>query len=409
MPMPRRRSPFLSLAAPFVLAGAVLVGGPGAPLPLEAQEEARAELTGRVVREGEPVTPAMVVLHHVTPASAGEIDSVRVDAGGGFTFDLPSVPDPGGRSEVYFASVRHQGIMYFGRAIHQAVDLDSAYVIEVSDTTTAGPGGAALPISMRHVILEEIEDGWQVTELFQVLNEGNRTIVAPEDGATWIYPLPDGATRIETGGDDVPDGEAVVSQGRYRVTAAIPPGERQFLVRYRMPSVEFTLPAPGRTQQMELLVREPAPPLSIEGLVAAEAVEMEPGTSFRRYVATGLAGADIVIGPGDDGRPAFSVRWLAVVLGLLLAVAGIWAVMRPRGTLATAAATPGAARGGGGAPGGPTGGAPSPRTPEELRRALLVEVARIDETLEGGEASEREIRTLRQRRADLVERLQALA
>ena len=58
----------------------------------------------------------VVVLHHVSDGEQGEVDSVRVGEEGSFSFTLPRAPDPG-RSDIYFASVRHDGVLYFGPAI----------------------------------------------------------------------------------------------------------------------------------------------------------------------------------------------------------------------------------------------------------------------------------------------------
>ncbi|HZD03804.1 MAG TPA: hypothetical protein VE173_02770, partial [Longimicrobiales bacterium] len=116
-----------------------------------------------MVQDSAGVRGATVVLHRVTVDTAGEIDSVRVDSNGRFRFRLPSVPDPGGRGEIYFASVRHQGILYFGAAIHRAVQLDSLYTIEVYDTAVVPAGGADLPLEVRYVVAEPSENGWQIT------------------------------------------------------------------------------------------------------------------------------------------------------------------------------------------------------------------------------------------------------
>ena len=134
---------------------------------------------------------ATVVLHHVAESEQGEIDSTRAAPDGSFSFDLPTVPDPG-RDEVYFASVRHSGILYFGSPVNMAVQLDSLYEIRVYDTVTTPATGVQLPVEVRNIFLEANGDRWQVTDLFQLRNDGERTLVAPENGYVWRYPLPEG-------------------------------------------------------------------------------------------------------------------------------------------------------------------------------------------------------------------------
>ncbi|HSM04810.1 MAG TPA: hypothetical protein VK858_09300, partial [Longimicrobiales bacterium] len=167
---------------------AVLVASGG-----DAQVPAEPRLEGVVERgTAGPVAEATVLLHRIDPTAAGEIDAVRTDGSGRFAFELPTVPDPGGRDEIYFASVRHQGVVYFGGAVSQAVQLDSVYRIQVFDTAVAPPEGAPVPRGVRYLLAEPVEGGWQVTDLMQIDVTGERTWVNAEGGVTWRYPMPEG-------------------------------------------------------------------------------------------------------------------------------------------------------------------------------------------------------------------------
>jgi len=316
---------------------------------------------------------------------------VRVGQGGSFAFDLPSVPDPGGRGEVYFASVEYLGILYFGRAIHQAVQLDSPYVITVHDTAVAPATGARLPLEVRYLILEPLDEGWQVTDLLQVRNDGDLTLVAAEGGAVLTYPLPSNARDFQMGAGDVDPDAVTFAGGRLRVTAPIPPGQRQYVVRYVLDEPRLELSLPGRTHAVELLVPEPAPPLEVEGLGAMQPVEMEAGVTYRRYAATELADATVRVVPGEGAR-AFSLGWIAVLLALVLAGGALWALRARPGD-------------------GPlvAGGAAAPALQgSETRARLLLEIASLDERLDAEALDLSERGRLEQRRVELLERLGAL-
>ena len=86
----------------------LVLAASAALIPLTAAGQVLADpvLRGRTLLGDSVLTAATVVLHRVSTESQGEVDSVTVGRDGAFTFRLPSVPDPG-RSEVYFASVRH--------------------------------------------------------------------------------------------------------------------------------------------------------------------------------------------------------------------------------------------------------------------------------------------------------------
>lgn len=383
----------------------LIVVGPSGP-PLGAQELADARLRGHVVRADEPLAQGTVVLHRVSPGAAGEVDSTRLASDGRFELALPTVPDPG-RSEVYFASIRHQGILYFGAPITRAAQLDSAYTIEVYDTLGAPDGGATLPVSHRTIFLEEAEEGWRVTDLFEVENEGERTLVGTGGGVVWSHPLPEGARDFEVGEGELPPDAIAITGGVLRVGAPIPPGRRIVVVRYTAPSLELSFPLPGITERMELLVREPAPALEISALSAAGPVEAEAGNTYRVYEGNGLEDAVVTVRPGED-EGGVPIAWVAVVVGLLLGVAGVVALKLPGrdGGEAEAAVSsrPEVGR--------PVEGGDLPGR----RERLLLEIARLDEAFEAREsgesldAAERQQAEAgyRKRRRELVARVRAL-
>jgi hypothetical protein len=340
-----------------------------APAPLAAQQPAVAELNGRVLANGQPSSAALVVFHRVGPEGSGPIDSLRAGADGSFRYRLPRVPDPASQ-EVYFASVVRDGVNYFGPLISTAAELDSTYVITSFDTATAPPAGVPVRLAMRALLLEEVPSvGWTATDLLHIVQEGDRTLVAAPGGATFVYPLPEGATDLEIGGNQMSPDAATLAGGSLRITSALPPGEREVVVRYRLPDPFVTVRYPGTTAEAELLVKEPAPPLEVEGLAAVPPVEMEPGTSYRRYAGANLQDLSVVIREGE-GDPLIPTRWLAVALALLLAGAALYAVLRPHPAVA----------------GAPAAAAPVPLgiTPFERRQRLLLEVARLDEARDSG-------------------------
>ncbi|NNK62686.1 MAG: hypothetical protein HKO98_05685 [Gemmatimonadetes bacterium] len=373
------RGPRLTaLLAGALLAGVVLAGVALAAGPLAGQQEARPELRGEVTRGGEIMPGAEIVLHRVSATQAGEIDTVQADAAGRFLFSLPSVPREDQEGDVYFASIRHDGILYFGRAVSRAVQLDSVYAIRAYDTLVAPPAGTALPVGVRYLIAEDGAEGWQITDLFEIAHEGDRTWVAAPGGITWSHPLPAAARDPQVGGGDVSRDAAVVEDGVLLLSGPISPGARQFILRYRVDSLDgLDVPLAPGTRVAELLVREPAPDLEVEGLPGVETVEMQPGVTFRRYAAEPPQVDRIRVTVGEP--PAqIPMEWLTVGLGLLLAIAGLYAVGRGGG-----AGTPAPAYG------TPAGAAPF--DPVDARNRILLEIARIDQRLddEGLDAQER--------------------
>lgn len=334
---------------PCAVLCALLVGASGS----SAQELAVAELNGRVLVADSALTRGSVVLHHVSRDAQGEIDSTAVAPDGTFRFRLPAVPDPE-RGDVYFASVRYAGILYFGSPVTVPIQLDSLYEIRAWDTTLVALAGAALPVQARNVFLEEQDGAWQVTDLFQVRNDTERTLVARDDGAVWRYPLPPGALDPQVAQAEFAAAGPEFEEGALVVREAIPPGERIYVVRYGSADPFLEIPMPGITEVVDVLVREPAPPLDVPGLSLLGSVELEPGTTYRRYNGGDLADATLRLLPGA-GSTRFPVEWFAVAVALVLAAIGSWAVQ--------AKARP----------------SPAPAGAPFGRDGLILEIARLDE------------------------------
>jgi hypothetical protein len=379
---------------------------PLAPTAVQAQVEAAPELSGVVLRVGEPLGGVDVVLHRVDAVDAGALDTLPAAADGTFRFSLPTVPDPAGRGELYFASVEHQGVLYFGPPVSTAAELDSLYRIEVYDTLTVPAGGADLPVAVRYMLVEETGQGWSVTDLIELEVTGDRTLVAADSGATWRYLLPAGITDVQVGGGDIAPVSTVFEGEGFTVSMPLTPGSRQMVLRYALPSLDLELPLPGETGELEVLVREPAPAIEVEGLVEVQPVELEPGVSYRRFAAASLVDSAVVLraGEGAPGAGSDTLPWLMVITALGLTAVGVWAVRRGGPAPAPGSGT---ARGTGPGPGRVDGtgaaGTAGAMTADERERTLL-EIARLDERIEATTQAA-EIDRLRAERAALLARL----
>ena len=361
-----------------------------AAAPLGAQELAVAEIRGRVLVGEAPAAGATVVVHRVAPDGSGPLDSLTAGRDGGFRFTLPTLPD--GTETIYFASSERAGVSYFGPFVGTVADLDSLYVIRTYDTEEAPAGGFPLQVKARYFLLEEKPDtGWTVTDLVHVVNTGQTTLIAATGGATFVYPVPAGASDLRVGGDQIAPNTATLVDGAMRVTSAIPPGERELMFQYTVPDPYLTVRLPGAIAEVELLVEEPAPPLEVTGLGAVAPVDMGNGVTYRRFASTNVQDLSLEVGRGK-GEPLIPTRWLAVGLAFLLAVSALYAVLRPHPSVA---GQPGAAL-----------ASPAGATPFERRQRLLLEIARLDEARDRGQIADPDEWAARRR--TLLERVREL-
>lgn len=356
-------------------------------------------LDGTVLLGGVPMEEGTVVLHQLSDGSQGELDSLAIDAGGRFSFALPRAPDPA-RGDVFFASVRHHGVLYFGPAITEAPQLDSIYEVLAYDTLLAPAEGLSIPVQSRSVFFEPDAGSWRVTDLFQLRNDEDRTLVTRPGGIVWRHALPAEATDVTTGEGELSFAAAEFEDGDLVVRAAVPPGERLFVVRYRVPSLDITVPNRGPTEALDILIREPAPPIEVPGLELLDRIELEAGSTYMRFTGVDVPAPGVTIVEREVQGPP-RVEYAALLLALVLGAAGLW-VLRPGMSPAPAGtgamSPPGA---GGDRP-------PSPGAGGARRDALLYEIARLDEDHAAGAPTDEERAAYQARRAELLERIRSL-
>ena len=329
------------VAPPTLLAAGVLVAAgslhardlqlPGAG-DLTHQDEPRElpdpVLEGRLYFGENPADSGTVVLHRVTPAEAGPVDSVQVDGDGRFRLRLPSAPVPGS-GEVYFVTSRREGILYYGEALTSVERLHEAYHVRTYPARPAPPGGLDLTVAVRNVFLEEGPLGWRVSDVLEIRNPREVTwITEAGGGPLWRYPLPPGARAARTGQAEVNPEAVRFRDGTLEFMGPLLPGERILLVQYDVEEVTFSLPLPGHTEFLEVLVRDPAPRVHPQGLVARPDVELEEGERYLRWTGENLQDRVVPIVEGRGAPEQWMTGWVALVVALILAVVGTWAVLR---------------------------------------------------------------------------------
>lgn len=343
--------------------------------PAATQELATATLQGTVYVGDAAMPGGTVVLHHLSEDTQGELDSMAIAPDGTFSFQLRGVPDPE-RGDVYFASVRHDGVLYFGPAITTAVQLDSLYAVHAYDTLLAPVEGAPLALQSRSIFFEPDSVGWRVTDLFQIRNDEPRTIVARSGGRVWSHPMPNGVRDVSTGEGELALDAASYEDGELVVRAALSPGERIFVVRYWVDSPILSIPNGQPVEAMDVLLREPAPAVTVEGLELLDRIELEAGSTYLRFTAADVTAPSVRIVETEDSGPP-PVEWAAVLLALVLGAAGLLVLRSGVPTASPAASAP-------------------------TREALLTEIARLDEQFESGTPDAAERRVYERRRADLL-------
>ena len=290
---------------------------------------------GRVSRPGEKagsppiaVPGQWIVLHRVGSDRAAPMDSVRSGSDGRFRFRYRPF---GATDALYFVSATYGGIAYFSPPLRSANVTGEDADIIVYETT---PDTAKLRVQGRHFVLSAPRDTRRdVVEVFELENEGTRTIIA-RDSTTpvWSITLPGDAERVAVGQGDISSGAVTIRRGRADVFAPISPGVRQLVLTYQLPLDAFPLSQPvGRpTTVLEVLLEEPR--ASVEG---AQLSEVSPASiedrMFRRFLAQEVPSNAVlrVVAPAPVARNASAMKVLAVVMALaMLGAVGLWFARR---------------------------------------------------------------------------------
>jgi hypothetical protein len=160
------------------------------------------------------------------------------------------------------------------------------------------------------------------------------------------------------------------------------------MIQYAIPDLDLSLDLPGQVDQFSLLVREPGPELSVDGLALQPSTELQPGAVFRHYLGMGLFDATVTVSSsGSGGFGRIGVEWLVVLVSFVMGGVAIVAYQRGRTRVPASA-------------GG--GRAPIPESGSRGREDILLEIAGLDETFDRIPSPSDEERELYQRRREAL-------
>ncbi|MCU0621873.1 MAG: hypothetical protein MUC69_10240 [Gemmatimonadales bacterium] len=300
-----------------------------APASLAAQQEGIVGVLRQVRGAGDTVpAPGTVILHRLSTAAQGPVDTTLAGPDGGFRFRVTADP-----LALYLVSSPHHGVEYFGAPISFAAGraIDSAMLF-VHDTSSAAP----VSVRARYLVVSRIDSTGRrrVLDLVQLHNAGPRTRVARDSSAaTWSMPLAEGAGGFALGEGEFSD-RAVERRGdSVAILMPLQPGDRQLVLTYDLPGeARVAFPGPPVTDSLVVLLEEEGARVTTRGFALADSQAVD-GRSFGRW-AGGAAEGRVVLAFQRAGRPDAVlplVGALALALGL-----GIVLALRPRAASARA-------------------------------------------------------------------------
>ncbi len=285
------------------------------------------------VAEGDsvPLVGSQVVLHEVTIAQGQPIDSTVTRRDGRYDIGVAALDT----AASYLVSVEHGGVGYFSQPFLPGQrSTDTIATLVVYDTSYGEP---RILLSDRNIIVQSARrDGTRrVIELLQITNPGSLTRITDDTSTpVWQAALPSQAIEFEVGDADVSP-QAVYRRGdRIAVAAPIPPGMKQILVSYLLPSgvEEASFAALDYIDHLNVLLEE------AEATVAGPAfrfvgLDSLGESSFNRYAAGGVEpGAVVTLRLPRLPRAPQVLSMAIVLLTTVVLVAALWWWMRRRRT-----------------------------------------------------------------------------
>ncbi|MFN8470787.1 MAG: c-type cytochrome [Anaerolineae bacterium] len=210
----------------------------------------------------------------------------KLAADGSFKFDnLIADADHG-----YGVAVNYGGVNYYSPLVRlDSNNLSQTTTLNVYDTTTTDPG---MQLSRAHILVDFVDSNTlRIGELYQLDNTGNRTFVAPPNGATMVLPLPPGAKNFQFQNEDL-DAAAQVSGATVRVDTPWSPGPHQVVLSYDLPydgSYDLSRSFPYPVGEINVLVADKGIQLTPTGMQAKPSTSTPQGESFQTYQAQNLA------------------------------------------------------------------------------------------------------------------------
>jgi hypothetical protein len=276
-----------------------------------------------------------VVLHRVSQAASGPLDSVTTRSDGSFALTFRPTADG-----LYLLSVRYAGIGYFSAPIN---DADEAVIpdaeIVVYDTSSTARVAA---LRGRHLIVSAPGAGGVRTavEVFELANDTSVTMVSAADSSpVWRLRLPPAAQGPRMGESEFAAEAVRFAGGEVQLFAPLAPGLKQLVVSYELPPSAFplSLPMEPASTVMEVLLEETGGNATGAGLTVQPAVTVG-GRRFQRALAQDAgSGAVVAISLPDVNVVASGAGVWIVVLAVPALALGAWVVAAPRRRLRTSA------------------------------------------------------------------------
>jgi hypothetical protein len=285
----------------------------GLPGTAFAQEPAEGIINGQVINDtegGGSVAGVEVTLITYINDMIADTRIAETDVEGKFHFDNVTI------EHTYLVLANYLEVGYYYPVEFEPGETTAYVEMGVCDATTSDQ---AIRVGLAHTIVSVEEESLLVTEVFWLVNDGDRTYTGT-DGVL-IFTLPEGATSFEAPQELMPDYK-LLGDNRVTYLVPFPPGERQLIYSYRLAkpdSNELTIPLEINypTDSLELMVGGEGVEVSAVQLAPAEPVVTDTGERFIHFRGENLPRGttiDFRLSNLSEGGLFFTVFWVIIAV-----------------------------------------------------------------------------------------------
>ena len=262
----------------------------GLPVTVLAQESKDGVIAGQIINgteDGGSVSEIEVTLITYIDDMMAGTTTATTDEEGKFQFDNVAV------EHEYLVSAKYMEVDYYYPVVFELGETTAYVEVWVCDTTTSDE---TIRVGLAHTIIDVEAASLLVTQVFWLVNEGDRTYAGTD--SVLIFTLPEGAYSFEAPQELMPDYQ-FLDGNRVTYLVPFPPGERQLVYSYRLAkpdSSDLSIPLKINypTDSFELMVGGKNVEVTSTQLAPAEPVFTETGERFIHFQGENLLRGTVI-------------------------------------------------------------------------------------------------------------------
>lgn len=298
------------------------------PVTAYAQEPIVGTINGQVFNEtedGGDVAGVEVTLVTYVDDIMAETKTIHADSQGKFQFKNVDTENS------YLVYVRYMKVDYYYEVTFEPEVSTADMEIWVCDATDSN---SAIKTSLRHTVMEIEEDEINVTELYYLVNDSDKTYVGINN--MLVFTLPDEVSTVLVP-EEMSDDYQLLDNDGIAYLVPFPPGERQLMYNYTIEKpqaddLSILLKIDYLTDKYEIMVAGEDIEVVVSELAPAEPITTDSDTRYIHFHGENLARGTMInlnlSGLAAGSSFPFVVLWVILAIAVIAIVVYFFIIKR---------------------------------------------------------------------------------